>query len=221
MSGRVTDDALSWPCPACDRPQGAPCTSEPTCEARVVQAVKRGRNPLYEGKAKPKRGGKWAGVNEARAKRKAAGTPHDGYDSAAERRYAGRLELRWRAGEVDYYDAHPGSLAIAKGSRYQPDFLVVESGTIYVDEVKGKRGWKLSAKGHARWKDAAERHRWATFRAAIWTGTGWRFERYEPQRPWRVRPEPACSRCRDTGRIHDGFSGGSEPCGCVLGGGER
>ena len=77
--------------------------------------------------------------------------PEDGLNKT-ERLYRDKLESMRRRGEVLWYVAHPGSIRVAEGLHYRPDFEVVDaSGIFVVVEIKGGwieddaiRGWKAA-----------------------------------------------------------------------------
>ena len=62
--------------------------------------------------------------------------PRPEYDSQLEERYAWHLYLECKGRKIRAWKAHPGSLKIAEGVRYNPDFLVVRlDGVIEFHEV--------------------------------------------------------------------------------------
>lgn len=86
-----------------------------------------------------------------------------------EAEWAEELELRRRAGELVLVLEQPMSLRLAKRTHYRPDFIVhYADGRLEIHEVKGH--WEDDAR--AKWKIAADRHRWATFLAITRPGRG-------------------------------------------------
>lgn len=74
--------------------------------------------------------------------------------NAMEQRYADHLEAERVAGRVLSWLPHPMSLRLAKGTHYEPDFLVVLPDlALEIHEVKGF----MHAAGQAKLKIAAER----------------------------------------------------------------
>lgn len=62
----------------------------------------------------------------------------DGFDSGDERRYAERLDLLVKAGEIREWRHHKVRFCIGDGAWYTPDFEVIANdGTIEYHEVKG------------------------------------------------------------------------------------
>lgn len=82
----------------------------------------------------------------------ARATPPEDKLNKTERLYRDRLEGMRRRNEVLWYVAHPGSIRIAEGLHYRPDFDVVDADRNYVViEIKGGwieddalRGWKAA-----------------------------------------------------------------------------
>lgn len=72
-----------------------------------------------------------------------------------EQRYADHLEQQRQDGFIAMWMAHPFSLRLAKGTHYEPDFLVVRNAdmTVEIHEVKGF----MHRVGQAKLKIAAER----------------------------------------------------------------
>ena len=94
------------------------------------------------------------------------------------------LELRRRAGEVQWYQYEPMALILAKATRYTPDFIVLtDAGALEAHEVKGF--WRDDAR--AKIKIAATLFPWIRF-VAISRGKGraaWDIESISP----RVGPQ--------------------------------
>ena len=110
---------------------------------------------------------KWAKVNRARA-RKPKGTL-----SGPARAFAALLALRQAAGEVSWWRVHPGSLRLAEGVRYEPDFAYVNDvGEVAYVEVKGPRGFGLDAESRTKWRAAGDLFPWARFEAVVMSRGG-------------------------------------------------
>jgi hypothetical protein len=120
-------------------------------------------------------------LNLAAPKRARALLPVREYDSKLEREYAWHLELEKTGGRIRDYKAHPGSLKLADGVRYNPDFLVVRlDGIIEMHEVKGgyKKDSKRYDKGRIKFRTAAEVFPWFQFVWVTCVKGKWNFERY-------------------------------------------
>ncbi len=132
---------------------------------------------------KPENGpaGKFSSVNKARAR----STP--GALNATEKARARTLDAKLLAGEIQGYDAQAVTFVLGHRCTYRPDFLVLElDGGLTFEEVKGSRAWKLDPKGRIKWKWAAERFPYFTFRGVIQKdGGGWEEpEEYVPRAAW-------------------------------------
>lgn len=106
-----------------------------------------------------------------------------GQMNKTEARYAARLELLKRAGEIVWWRFEPIKFALAKACYYSPDFGVVDQdGRIYFDEVKGKAGWSLDPESRTKWKVAAELFPFWTFRGAVESkDKSWTVEEHAPR----------------------------------------
>ena len=107
--------------------------------------------------------------------------PRPEYDSNLEERYAWYLDLECKGRKIRAWKAHPGSLKIAEGVRYNPDFLVVRlDGVIELHEVKGgyKADSKRYDKGRIKFRTAAEAFPWFQFVWVTWQKGQWQVERY-------------------------------------------
>ena len=123
---------------------------------------------------------KWRNWNRARARRPA------GSMSGPETLYGARIALLERAGEVLWSRYKPGTLRLANGSRYEPDWgYVDQDGCMVYVEVKGTAGWKSdhSGKSRTKWLEAGDLYWWARFEVAIQATRrgGFRVETYEPR----------------------------------------
>ena len=115
------------------------------------------------------------------AKKAKALIPRREYDSQLEERYAWHLAIELAGGRIRAWKPHPGSLKIAEGVRYNPDFLVVRlDGVIEFHEVKGgyKKDSKRYDKGRIKFRTAAEAFPWFQFVWVTWQKGQWQVEKY-------------------------------------------
>ena len=122
---------------------------------------------------------KWSRIN-ARGRRRVPGEKN-----ATERARALVLEAQLQAGELLWYGFEAVSFRLGRGSRYEPDFVVVlADGLVVIEEVKGTAGWRLDSESRTKWIAAAEKNPWALFRVAVRRrkkdGGGWDVEEYRP-----------------------------------------
>ncbi len=104
-----------------------------------------------------------------------------------ERAYAQQLELRRRAGELQWWAFEPLKLRLADSTFYTPDFVVLlADGTLEAHEVKatwtkgrhrGRAGWQEDAR--VKVKVAASLFPWIQFVALNPLAGGWNEERFE------------------------------------------
>lgn len=105
--------------------------------------------------------GRWSNVN-AKGRRRVPGSMNK-----VETLYAEELERLKADGSILWWGFESVSIRLGKGSRYEPDFLVLEpDGTLVVVEVKGTAGWKLDAESRTKWISAAEKFPFLVFRVA-------------------------------------------------------
>lgn len=99
-----------------------------------------------------------------------------------EREFFKELELRWKAGEVRWFDYEPIKLKLAKNTFYTPDFgaWLAEPNSFVFYEVKGF--WRDDAR--VKLKCAAEKFPFFSFVAVTKRskkdGGGWKYEEFSP-----------------------------------------
>lgn len=96
-----------------------------------------------------------------------------------EARFASQLEVRRRAGELQWWAFEPMKLRLARGAWYTGDFVALEdSGQLTLYEVKGH--WEVAAR--VRIKVAAALYPWLRIVAVKATrgGGAWTFEEIKP-----------------------------------------
>jgi len=102
------------------------------------------------------------------------------YRSKLEAQYALSLESFLQSGLIKSWRYEPITLKIATGSRYTPDFMVIDStGAIELVEVKG---WHRNIDAsREKWKAAAAINPWARFTWATRSkdGGSWVHEHYD------------------------------------------
>ena len=108
----------------------------------------------------------------------AKGTIPEDKRNGLEREYGAHLEMRKRAGEVLWYRAWPGTLRLADGARYEPDYgVMLADGTLEMHECKGF--WREAAR--VRIKVAAELYPFrflAITKRKARDGGGWEVEEF-------------------------------------------
>ena len=83
----------------------------------------------------------------------AKGTIPEDKRNGLEREYGEHLEMLLRAGKIRWYRLWPGTLRLADGARYEPDYgVMLADGTLEMHECKGF--WREAAR--VRIKVAAE-----------------------------------------------------------------
>ena len=72
--------------------------------------------------------------------------------SGPEKAYGNQIRLRELAGEVQWSRYKPGTLRLANGLRYEPDWAYLDGrdGCLVYVEVKGPTGWKSDHSGKSR-----------------------------------------------------------------------
>lgn len=108
----------------------------------------------------------------------ALGRLKSGAQNKTEAEYGRLLELRKRAGEIEWYAFEGITLKLADDTRYTPDFAVMlAGGVIEMHEIKGR--WMEDAK--VKIKVAAERFPFrfvAVYKLNKKDGGGWRYEEF-------------------------------------------
>lgn len=99
---------------------------------------------------------------------------HPGQMNKTEARYADELELRLKAGEIEWYGFEAVRLKLAANTTYTPDFMVItKDGVVEMHEVKGF--WTSSAR--VKTKVAADKFWMFRFRALkVGKAGGWEVE---------------------------------------------
>jgi len=100
----------------------------------------------------------------------------DQYKSTTERKYAERLEILKRAGEIVDYRYEGVKFKLGNGAVYTPDFLVVFDDHFEIHEVKGR--WMEAAR--VRIKVAATQYQWFKFIAIQLKRGEWIIETFTP-----------------------------------------
>jgi hypothetical protein len=149
--------------------QGVP---RETPAGRAAEGVRRGAIAEARGRKVPWSGTGWEGTMVRGSNVRIRGR------SKLQAAWAEHLEDERRAGNLRLVLEEPISLRLAERTWYRPDFLVLtEDWGIEIHEVKGH--WEDDSR--AKWKIAAELHRWATFLAITRRGNrrahcGWSIE---------------------------------------------